>query len=98
MEFQLAVAAVAAALKEDEALSFAYQANIAQAFIDEHKRHNIHITDETLREIANNAAKNYIGQFVGAAIAPVAPKAEEPSIPEELSTPTNDKSSKRGGK
>jgi hypothetical protein len=76
MDVQNAVTELAQALKSDEAFFYAYQSNIAMAFYDEARRHDIHISHEKLHEIANNGAKNFLQLFVGQAV-PATP-VEEP--------------------
>lgn len=67
MDVQNAVTEQAQALKSDEAFFYAYQSNIAMAFYDEARRHDVHISHEKLHEIANNGAKNFLHLFVGEA-------------------------------
>ncbi len=71
MDVQNAVTELAQALKSDEALFYAYQSNIAMAFYDEARRHDVHISHEKLHEIANNGARNFLQLFVGQAIPTV---------------------------
>jgi hypothetical protein len=53
-------------LREDDGLYLAYQANIAMAFKDEFNRSvdGIIIKDAQLHQIANNAAKNFLNEFI----------------------------------
>lgn len=77
MDVQNAVKTLAQALKEDEGFFYAYQSNIAMAFYDEVKRHDLCITHEKLHEISNNGAKAFLQLFVGEAMKPVETPAEE---------------------
>ena len=53
------------ALKEDDALYIAYQANIAQAFKDEYSRNkNKYKNKVDIHNIANRAAKNFIDLLI----------------------------------
>ena len=56
------------ALREDEELYYAYQANIAMAFYDEYYRAKktkpYYLNREDIHEIANNAAKNFLNLLI----------------------------------
>ena len=65
MELQQAVSVLTKAIKEDQSLFYAYQSNIAVPFQDEVRRHGVHISDEKLHEISNNAAKQFLQTWVG---------------------------------
>lgn len=98
MDTQNAVTTLAQALKSDEALFYAYQSNIAMAFYDEVRRHDIHISHEKLHEIANNGAKNFLQLFVGQAIAsaPEEKSQSEPAAEAITNKTTNKKTTKNG--
>lgn len=85
MDIQIAVQTITQALKNDEGLFHGYQDNIAIALYDEVKRHDVHISDEKLKEITNSAAKSFLQLWVGQAIPAVETIAEAPIVKETTS-------------
>lgn len=60
-----AVRVLAKALREDEVFFLAYQSSIANAFIDEMQTRSLE--ERTTEQIANNAAKNFLDQWISQA-------------------------------
>ena len=90
MDIQIAVSTVKKALNSESGLFDALQSSIAQAFRDEAARHDLHISNEKLTEIANNGAKSFLQQWASH------PEAEEPV--QESEPAKEDKPVKKAGK
>jgi len=64
-ELRRSILVLTEALENDEELFYAYQANIAMAFFDEHRRNPKKYKNiKDIHEIANNAAKNFLNIWI----------------------------------
>lgn len=63
-KFENAINAFANTLRKDGEMYYAYQSNIAMAFVDESRRQNSRDSYKKLHKVANQAAKNFLDLLI----------------------------------